>query len=59
MFITFCFLQDHDGADDLLNAERAHLLNSKKTLEAQLRLVQQQLQVLKLGARGLLTGVYI
>lgn len=38
-------LQEHDGADDLLNAERAHLLNCKKALEAQLRSVQQQLQV--------------
>ncbi|XP_071096356.1 tektin-like protein 1 [Haliotis cracherodii] len=36
----------HDGADDLLNGERAHLLNNKKTLEAQLKSVQEQLQTL-------------
>lgn len=41
----FCLLQEHDGADDLLNAERSHLLNCKKALEAQLRSVQQQLHV--------------
>ncbi|WAR30651.1 CC105-like protein [Mya arenaria] len=35
--------REHDGADDLLNAERAHFLNCKKALEAQLRSVQQQL----------------
>lgn len=45
--------KDHDGADDLLNAERAHLLNSKKTLETQLRLVQQQLQCLETARRRL------
>ena len=45
--LNLLFLQEHDGADDLLNAERAHLLNSKKTLEGQLRLVHQQLQVWK------------
>lgn len=38
--------RDHDGADDLLNAEKSHLLNCKKALEAQLKSVQQQLQVL-------------
>ncbi|ESO96658.1 hypothetical protein LOTGIDRAFT_202010 [Lottia gigantea] len=38
--------RERDGADDLLNAERSHLLNCKKGLEAQLKLVQQQLQVL-------------
>ncbi|KAK6167254.1 hypothetical protein SNE40_021330 [Patella caerulea] len=38
--------RERDGADDLLNAERAHLLNCKKALEAQLKLVQQQLQTL-------------
>ena len=43
--LNLLFSQEHDGADDLLNAERAHLLNSKKTLEGQLRLVHQQLQV--------------
>ncbi|XP_076436605.1 tektin-like protein 1 [Babylonia areolata] len=45
--------KEHDGADDLLNAERAHLLNSKKTLEAQLRLVQQQLQTLESARKRL------
>ena len=39
------YFQEHDGADDLLQAERMHLLNLKKMLEAQLQLVQQQLQV--------------
>lgn len=38
--------RDHDGADDLLSAERSHLLNCKKALEAQLKSVQQQLQIL-------------
>lgn len=38
--------RDHDGADDLLNAEKSHLLNCKKALEAQLKSVQQQLRVL-------------
>ena len=38
--------QVHDGGNDLLNAERAHLLNSKKSLEAQLYLVQQHLKVI-------------
>lgn len=38
--------RDHDGADDLLNAERSHLLNCKKALEAQLKSVQQQLHTL-------------
>ena len=38
-------LQEHDGADDLLGGERMHLLNLKRMLEAQLQLVQQQLQV--------------
>eukprot|EP00745_Piridium_sociabile_P000311 TRINITY_DN102025_c0_g1_i1.p1 TRINITY_DN102025_c0_g1~~TRINITY_DN102025_c0_g1_i1.p1 ORF type:complete len:415 (-),score=104.00 TRINITY_DN102025_c0_g1_i1:137-1381(-) len=45
--------KERDGADDLLNAERAHLLNSKKTLETQLRLVQEQLQVLERARRRL------
>ncbi|XP_048774873.1 coiled-coil domain-containing protein 105-like isoform X2 [Ostrea edulis] len=45
--------REHDGADDLLNAERAHLLNCKKALEAQLRSVQQQLQVLDAARRRL------
>lgn len=38
--------QPRDGADDLLNAERLHLLNLKRTLEAQLRTVQQMLNTL-------------
>lgn len=38
--------KDHDGADDLLNAEKSHLLNCKKALEAQLKSVQQQLHIL-------------
>ena len=38
-------MQEPDKADDLLKAERAHLLTLKKTLEAQLRKVQRQLQV--------------
>ncbi|CAH1787141.1 unnamed protein product [Owenia fusiformis] len=47
--------KDRDGADDLLGAERQHLLNLKRQLEAQLKLVQQQLQVLD-GARRRLAG---
>ena len=38
--------QELDGADDLLNAEKQHLLKLKRILEAQLRSVQKQLQVL-------------
>ncbi|VDI10496.1 Hypothetical predicted protein [Mytilus galloprovincialis] len=49
-------LKGHDGADDLLNAEKAHLINCKKALEAQLRSVQQQLLVLD-AARKRLFGV--
>ncbi|KAL8612187.1 hypothetical protein ACOMHN_018476 [Nucella lapillus] len=45
--------KEHDGGDDLLNAERAHLVNSKRTLEAQLRLVQQQLQTLESARKRL------
>ncbi|KAL8612139.1 hypothetical protein ACOMHN_021952 [Nucella lapillus] len=45
--------KEHDGADDLLNAERAHLLNNKKTLESSLKLVQEQLQSLELARRRL------
>ncbi|XP_069121402.1 tektin-like protein 1 [Argopecten irradians] len=45
--------REHDGADDLLNAERAHLLNCKKALEQQLKSVQQQLQVLDAARRRL------
>ena len=47
--------QDADGADDLLVAERRHLLKLKRILEAQLRSVQKQLQVLD-GARRRLTA---
>ncbi|XP_064649719.1 tektin-like protein 1 isoform X2 [Lineus longissimus] len=47
--------RDQDGADDLLNAERQHLLNLKKILEAQLKLVQQQLQVLDSARKRLAT----
>ncbi|XP_041368268.1 coiled-coil domain-containing protein 105-like [Gigantopelta aegis] len=47
----------HDGADDLLCAERAHLLNCKKTLEAQQRRVLQQLQVLDCTRRRLFAVV--
>jgi len=45
--------RDQDGADDLLQAERSHLLNLKKNLETQLQLVQQQLQVLDFARRRL------
>lgn len=45
--------KDNDGADDLLQAERMHLLNLKRMLEAQLKLVQQQLQVLDAARRRL------
>lgn len=38
--------RERDGADDLLNAERSHLMNCKKSLEAQLRSVQQHLHTL-------------
>jgi len=38
--------QPRDGADDLLNAERLHLLNIKRTLEAQLKTIQQMLNTL-------------
>ncbi|XP_068741017.1 tektin-like protein 1 [Montipora capricornis] len=47
--------KDPDGADDLLVAERKHLLKLKRILEAQLRSVQKQLQVLD-GARKRLTA---
>lgn len=47
--------KDLDGADDLLAAERQHLLKLKRILEAQLRSVQKQLQVLD-GARKRLTA---
>ncbi|KAH9491682.1 hypothetical protein Btru_031207 [Bulinus truncatus] len=39
--------KDHDGADDLLDAEYSHLINCKKTLEIQLKSVQQHLQCLE------------
>lgn len=45
--------KDQDGADDLLNAERSHLLNCKKALEAQLKSVQQQLQTLDAARKRL------
>lgn len=38
--------KETDGADDLLGAEKRHLLKIKRSLEAQLRSVQKQLQVL-------------
>ena len=38
-------VQEPDEADALLKAERSHILTLKKTLEAQLRKVQTQLQV--------------
>ncbi|CAH3148704.1 unnamed protein product [Porites evermanni] len=47
--------KESDGADDLLTAERQHLLKLKRILEAQLRSVQKQLQVLD-GARRRLTA---
>ena len=49
----FLCLQDQDGADDLLKAENQHLRNLKRMLEAQLRLVQQQLQALDAARRRL------
>ena len=53
---TLIFLpKELDGADDLLAAERQHLLKLKRILEAQLRSVQKQLQVLD-GARKRLTA---
>lgn len=39
--------KERDGADDLLEAEYSHLINCKKTLELQLRSVQQHLQCLE------------
>lgn len=45
--------KEHDGADDLLNAERAHLVNCKRALEAQLRSVQQQLLILDAARKRL------
>lgn len=37
--------RDQDGADDLLHAERLHLLNLKKELESNLKSVHEHLQV--------------
>lgn len=45
--------KDNDGADDLLQAERLHLLGIKRSLEAQLLLVQQQLHTLDDARRRL------
>ncbi|KAF6026831.1 CCDC105 [Bugula neritina] len=42
-----------DGADDLLNAERMHLLNMKKMYEAQLKLIKQQLHILDVARKRL------
>ena len=55
MITFFWSWKDLDGADDLLGAERKHLLKLKRILEAQLRSVQKQLQVLD-GARKRLTA---
>ncbi|CAG5118952.1 unnamed protein product [Candidula unifasciata] len=38
--------KEHDGVDDLLEAEYAHLVNSKRSLEVQLKTAQQHLQCL-------------
>ncbi|KAI0234316.1 coiled-coil domain containing 105 [Lamellibrachia satsuma] len=42
-----------DGADDLLFAEKQTLLNIKKSMESQLKVVQQHLQVLSVARRDL------
>jgi len=42
-----------DGADDMLNAERMHLLNMKKMYEAQLNLIKQQLHILDVARKRL------
>ncbi|CAL1547406.1 unnamed protein product [Lymnaea stagnalis] len=39
--------KERDGADDLLEAEHTHLMNCKRTLELQLKSVQQHLQCLE------------
>ena len=52
----FVLLQELDGADRLLTAERSHLLSLKRSLESQLRKVQQQLQILNV-ARARLAAV--
>ena len=49
-------MQELDGADRLLTAERSHLFSLKRSLESQLRKVQQQLQVLNV-ARARLSAV--
>lgn len=46
-------IQGADGADDLLASERQHLLKLKRILEAQLRSVQKQLQVLDCSRKRL------
>ncbi|XP_001622655.2 coiled-coil domain-containing protein 105 [Nematostella vectensis] len=46
-----------DGADDLLTAERKHLLKLKRILEAQLRSAQKQLQVLDANRKRLRAAV--
>ncbi|BFZ05712.1 hypothetical protein BsWGS_08751 [Bradybaena similaris] len=38
--------KEHDGVDDFLGAEHSHLINSKRSLEIQLKTTQQQLQCL-------------
>jgi len=46
-----------DGADDLLHAEKHHLLNIKRSLETQLKAVQQQLQLLAVARKRLHTVI--
>ena len=46
MITLYIFLQERDGADNLLSAEKKQLLKIKRYLESQLRSVQKQLQVL-------------
>ena len=50
--------QETDGADDLLNAEKRHLLKMKKSLESHLRAVQKQLQLLD-NARKRLKVIFV
>ena len=49
IMLSVPLLQEMDGADRLLIAERSHLLSLKRSLESQLRKVQQQLQVLNIA----------
>ena len=57
-FSWYCFfLQELDGADRLLTAERSHLLSLKRSLESQLRKVQQQLQVLNVARARLSAAI--